>query len=301
MTVKDVSIIGAGPAGMAAAIYMKRAGFDFSVFEKGEVGGLLLNANLVENYPGFPGGISGYNLVCLMKEQLSVLNIPIIKREIKSLVPGEKCFQLRADVEVEDSKVVILATGTRPKPIDLSGLESLMDRKIFYEIKDIPDPRREDTFVIIGGGDAAFDYALNLSRRAARIDILFRSVEPRCLPLLRERVALRDNIEVRPETSVLEVKEENEQLLFSCTSTDKPISFKSDSALIACGRTPNLDVLPGDMRRTLILNDDGTTDIPGLFMAGDVRRGRFRQAGIAVGDGILCAMKTGQFLKGDEE
>jgi thioredoxin reductase len=299
--VNDISIIGAGPAGIAAAIYLKRAGFESLVYEKGDVGGLLLNANRVENYPGFPGGLSGYNLVCLMKEQLSILNISITRKEIKVLVPADGSFQLRADSGEENSKVVILATGTHPQPIELIGVEPLFDRKIFYEIKDIPQSQREDSYMIIGGGDAAFDYALNLSKRAARVDILFRSVNPRCLPLLQERVALRENIKIHPETSVLEVKEENEQLVFPCTSGDKPISFTSDFALIACGRAPNLEVIPEEIRNTFLINDDGTTDFPGLFVAGDVRRGQFRQAGIAVGDGILSAMKAEHFLRGDEE
>lgn len=296
----DISIIGAGPAGIAAAIYLKRAGFKPLVYEKGEIGGLLLNANLVENYPGFPGGISGYNLVSLMKEQLSILNISITKKEIKVLVPADGSFQLRADLGAENSKAVILASGTNPKPIDLKGSEPLIDRKIFYEIKDIPETPREDTFVIIGGGDAAFDYALNLSRRAARVDMLFRSVSPICLPLLQERVAQRENIFAHPKTNALEVREEDGKLIVPCTTEDENTTFESDYGLIACGRTPNLEFIPDDMRRTLKLNDDGTTNISGLFFAGDVRRGRFRQAGIAVGDGILSAMKAEQFLRDGE-
>ena len=296
----DISIIGAGPAGIAAAIYLKRAGFEPQVYEKGEIGGLLLNANLVENYLGFPGGISGYNLVCLMKEQLSILNIPITKKEIKVLVPADGSFQLRADLGDENSKAVILASGTNPKPIDLKGSEPLMDRKIFYEIKDIPETRMEDTYMIIGGGDAAFDYALNLSKMAARVEIVFRSVSPRCLPLLKERVARHENIKVHPSSTVLEVKEEDGRLVFPCTSENETVSLASDYALIACGRTPNLEVIPEEMRRTLTIQGDGTTNVPGLFIAGDMRRGRYRQAGIAVGDGILCAMEAEHFLRGGE-
>ncbi len=300
MTVNDISIIGAGPAGTAAAIYLKRAGFEPQVYEKSEIGGLLLNANLVENYLGFPGGISGYNLVCLMKEQLSILNISVVIKEVMILVPTDGSFQLRADSGADNSNAVILASGTHPMPIELEGSGPLIDRKIFYEIKDIPETRREDTFVIIGGGDAAFDYALNLSKRAARVDILFRSVSPRCLPLLRDRVEQRDNIHVHPRTTPLEVADDGGNMVLTCKKDKETKSFTSEYAMVACGRTPNLDVIPDDIHRTLAIHGDGTTNIPGLFVAGDVRRGRFRQAGIAVGDGILCAMEAEYFLRGDE-
>ncbi len=296
----DVTVIGAGPAGIAASIYLKRAGYEPLVYEKGEVGGLLLNANRVENYPGFPGGISGYNLVCLMKEQLSILNISIVRKEVKDISLANESFKVTAESGEEISKVVIVASGTQPKPIDFKGSEPLMNRKIFYEIKDIPETQREDTYMIIGGGDAAFDYALNLSKMAARVEIVFRSVSPRCLPLLKERVARHENIKVHPSSTVLEVKEEDGRLVFPCTSENETVSLASDYALIACGRTPNLEVIPEEMRRTLTIQGDGTTNVPGLFIAGDMRRGRYRQAGIAVGDGILCAMEAEHFLRGGE-
>ena len=175
-----------------------------------------------------------------------------------------------------------------------------MDRKIFYEIKDIPETRKEVTFVIIGGGDAAFDYTLNLSKRAERVDLIFRSVSPRCLPLLRERVAQRNNIHVHPGITPLEVAEDEGNVVLTCKQDNETKSLVSDYALIACGRTPNLGVIPEEMHRTLTIQEDGTTNVPGLFFAGDVRRERFRQAGIAVGDGILCAMKAEHFLRGDE-
>lgn len=296
----DIAIIGAGPAGMAAAIYLKRAGLNPRVFEKGEVGGLLLNANLVENYPGFPGGITGYNLVCLMKEQLSMLGIMIVREKVGSLTHSKGLFTLETEKGEETSRSIIAACGTAPKPIELRGSEGLIHRKIFYEIKDIPETRREDRFMIIGGGDAAFDYALNLAGRASRVDIISRSVNPVCLPLLSERVAQRDNIFVHPGTYPLEVCEDGSDVVLTGKQDNEKKTFTGDYGLIACGRIPNLEMIPEAMHKTLSLNDDGTTNIAGLFFAGDVRRGRFRQAGIAVGDGILSAMKAEQFL-GDEE
>lgn len=297
----DVAIIGAGPAGIAASIYLKRAGVEPLVFEKGEVGGLLLNANLVENYPGFPEGIRGEALVQLFKEHLYLLEIEVKKTEIKKVSFKYGTFTLEFDEEEVISKVVIVATGTIPKSTDIEGQSRFIRRKLFYEIKDIPPPNREDTFVVIGGGDAAFDYALSLSGNVAKVDIIFRSERPKCLSLLEERVKKVQNIHIHPKIVPLAVDEKENRIAIMCRSDEKEIVFTSDYGLIACGRKPNLSLLAEEMRDTLKIKEDGCTDIPGLFLAGDVRRGLFRQTGIAVGDGILCAMKALNFLKGDEK
>ncbi len=296
---KEIAIIGAGPAGIAASIYLKRAGVEPLVFEKGEVGGLLLNANLVENYPGFPEGIVGKALVDYFKEQLSRLEIEVEGKDVKNISFEDGAFILKTDEEEITSQVVIIATGTHPNKIDMDGQSTLLGRKLFYEIKDIPQPRREDIFVVIGGGDAAFDYAMNLSGDVDKVDIIFRNERPKCLSLLEERVKKCGNVEIHPKTEPLAVKEESDQIMIKCSSNEKEITFISDYTLIAVGRSPNLDLLPKELRETLIIKENGGTNIPGLFLAGDVRRGLFRQTGIAVGDGILCAMSALELLKGD--
>jgi thioredoxin reductase (NADPH) len=298
---KDVAIIGAGPAGIAASIYLKRAGVEPIVFEKGDIGGLLLNANLVENYPGFPEGIEGKALVNLFKEQLSKLEIEVEGKEVKNISFEKGAFILKTDEDEMTSQVVIIATGTHPNKIDMDGQSHLLGRKLFYEIKNIPQPRREDTFVVIGGGDAAFDYALNLSGDVERVDMIFRGERPKCLYLMEERVKKCSNINIHPKTVPLAVDEEGDQITIKCKSNEKEIAFISDYALIVVGRSPNLDPLPKELSETLIIKENGGTNILGLFLAGDVRRGLFRQTGIAVGDGILCAMSALDFLRGDEK
>lgn len=295
----DVAIIGAGPAGIAASIYLKRAGIEPLVFEKDEIGGLLLNANFVENYPGFPEGISGKALAHLFKEQLLHFGIEVKKEEVKKVSYENGTFTLNTDEEEFESRVVIVATGTIPKGIELTGQSYLIGKKLFYEIKDIPPPEREDSFVVIGGGDAAFDYALNLSKDVEKVDIIFRSDKAKCLSLLEDRVREGKNISVHPKTLTLSVEEEGDRVVVKCRSEGKELTFTSDYTLIACGRKPNLALLPEEIRESLVIQEDGTTNIPGLFIAGDVRRGYFRQTGIAVGDGILCAMSAVNFLRGE--
>ena len=297
----EVAIIGCGPAGIAAAIYLKRAGFDPLVFEKHEIGGLLKNANLVENYPGFPEGIGGKELVELFKDQLHRLEVQVKRDEVNTVNYKKGIFSLNTQKYKYRTNMVIIATGTIPKGIDLKGQSDLIGKKLFYEIKDIPRPKRKDTYVVIGGGDAAFDYALNLAKDVERVDIIYRGKKPKCLPLLEERVNKNQNIHVHPKTAPMAVEEMGDQITIKFMSDEKKIAFTSDYALIACGREPNLGILSDEIERSLKIKEDGSTNFPGLFFAGDVRRGEFRQTGIAVGDGILCAMWAVKLLKGEDE
>jgi thioredoxin reductase len=129
------------------------------------------------------------------------------------------------------------------------------------------------------------------------VDIIFRGKHPKCLPLLSERVAAFENI--RPHPKVLpRAFKEHDGIITKCISASQEIEFPSDYALIACGRKPKMDFMP-ELEQVKI-NEDGGCDIPGLFIAGDVKRGKKRQTGIAVGDGIICAMSTVEFLTGEE-
>jgi thioredoxin reductase (NADPH) len=294
----DVVIVGAGPAGIAAAIYLKRAGIEPLIFERTEIGGLLLNANLVENYPGFPGGIRGSELVERFKEQLLSLDIDISLGEVTNVSYNDGEFQLLMDKKEYKSHILIIASGTKPKRLGISGESELSGRKLFYEIKDIPSPTKHDAVIIIGGGDCAFDYALNIATEVKSVDIIFRGKHPKCLPLLSERALAIENIRPHPNLLPREFKE-NEGIVTECTSPSGEIEFPSDYVLVAAGREPNIDFLPELV--DIEINSDGGCAIPGLFIAGDVRRGSKRQVGIAVGDGIICAMSALEFLCGEEE
>jgi thioredoxin reductase (NADPH) len=152
--------------------------------------------------------------------------------------------------------------------------------------------------VIIGGGDCAFDYALNIASEVKSVEIIFRGKHPKCLPLLSERAATIENIRPRPKL-LPKSFEEKGGIITKCTSDSGEINFHSDYVLIATGREPNIDFLPELM--DIEINEDGGCTIPGLFIAGDVRRGKKRQVGISVGDGIICAMSALEFLTGEEK
>lgn len=307
----EVAVIGAGPAGISAAIFLKRAGVAPVLFENHEVGGLLRNANLVENYPGFPEGIGGKELSALFAKQLEKHSIAIRKSKVSGIGILNSGFRMVTDSGIYFAKVVILCTGTMPKKTVLEGCSDLIGKRIFYEVASLPPLRgRKKRILIIGGGDAAFDYSIGLRERGHDVTIISRS-KPTCLALLRKR-AERSGIRLLERSTPVRVREEPDGLLLTLKGGSRGKELRGDYLLIACGRRPNNVLIRYDrdldtsaMNRTARAMKDRTsrppaTVIPGLFMAGDVIRGIHRQTGIAVGDGMLAAMLAIEFLRGGE-
>jgi len=292
---EKVIIIGAGPAGMAAAIYLQRAGLSPLVLECGKPGGLLRSANLVENYPGFPEGIRGTDLIAKFESHLKRVGARITKAKVIRVAAKPQGFSVKTDKGWFTTSCALVATGTRPKKVELQGSAHLLGRRIFNEITEIRGSVRGKKIVIIGGGDAAFDYALNLDRKGGRVIVVARS-EPRCLPLLRDR-ARSHGIKVMKGVSLKGVKKDAKRLILRIGLRGKDTEIAPDLILMACGRTPNLEILAPDLQRKLDSRGGlPETNIPGLYLAGDVARGEQRQTGIAVGDGICAAMLIHAYL-----
>ena len=292
MPVEDVIIIGAGPAGLAAAIQLKRYGIQPLLFERGEVGGLLRNANLVENYPGFPRGIPGAKLVKLFARQASNVGVVVTHAEVTSIEYEQGLFQIRTLQGSYLSRLAVIATGTNPMRIaDLSIPGELQDR-VFYEVHELLKVGGKSV-AIIGGGDAAFDYALNLGENN-QVTILNRGEKPKCLPLLWERSRMVDSIAYHDHTFIQKItKDLNRGILVDCQTQAGELQFHADYLIIAIGREANMDCLSDEFRpQTSMLEKQSL-----LYIIGDVRNGIFRQASIAVGEGVLTAMKAYRYLK----
>lgn len=296
--VRQAIVVGAGPAGLAAAIYLQRAGMSPLLIEKGEPGGLLREANLVENYPGFPGGIRGAEIAALMVKQALRVGVTVAKERAETIGLRKGRFVVRTDKQERVSRTLIIATGTRPKPMRLKGLSTVTGRRLFFGIDSIPSIGLRDSLVlVVGGGDAAFDYGLNLRSKGCGVIILTRS-PPRCLPLLRTR-ARQAGIDVRIGFVPKSVCERNGRVVLGCMHGSRLVELKGDYVLVACGREPNLDILlESDMDVSTAIGGTPMTNVPGLFMVGDVVRKGCRQTGIAVGDGILAAMLAEGYNRG---
>ncbi len=292
MKVEEVIIIGAGPAGLAAAIQLKRFGIHPLLFERAKSGGLLHNANLVENYPGFPRGIRGPALVKLFVQQAENLGIGITYENVIELSYEQGRFMARTEGESYTSKLAVIATGTMPlRIIGLSIPEDLTER-VFYEVVDLLEVKHK-CIVIVGSGDAAFDYALNLSHKN-QVTILNRDERPKCLPLLWERSQKVSGITYRNNTEVYQLtKDAFDGMLLGCTTPAGVLQYKADYLVGAIGREACLDCMS-----EAFLQQAQELDARGvLYTIGDVKNGIYRQTSIAVGDGVLAAMKICRQLK----
>jgi thioredoxin reductase (NADPH) len=292
MKVEEVIIIGAGPAGLATAIQLTRYGVHPILFERAQAGGLLRNANLVENYPGFPVGISGLDLVNLFMQQAQNLSIDVTYEEVIELSYDQGLFQVKTEQNNYASRLAVIATGT--KPLRFTGFvipEDLTDR-IFYEVYDLLQTESKH-IVIVGSGDAAFDYAMNLSRKN-RITILNRGEQPKCLPLLWERTQKVSAITYRNNTEVYQLtKDSTVGMLLDCRIPAGGIQYHADYLIGAIGREARLDCLSQMiLQLARSLEDQGV-----LYKIGDVKNGIYRQTSIAVGEGVMTAMKICRQLK----
>ncbi len=287
----EVAIVGAGPAGMAAALQLKRSGIEPLLLERERVGGLLLNANLVENYPGFPQGISGIKLAQLFEAQLARWGVEPQFEEVLQLDHDGDAFRLETDKRRITAGIVILASGTKPKGFTDCAISQEAMERIFYEVYPLRGVEKTK-IAIVGGGDAAFDYALNLARRND-VHLLHRSSQTKCLPLLWERAQAAPRVSYHANTVITAIERSGTGLLLRLVTSRESWTLRADYAIFAVGRVPQLDFLaPGLRERLEQLQARGL-----LHLVGDVHRGIYRQTAIAVGDGLQAAMKVYHQLK----
>jgi thioredoxin reductase len=284
-----VAIVGAGPAGIEAAIQLRRGRVEFLLLEKDAIGGLLNEANRVENFPGVPLGVAGRVLSARLKRQLAGAGIAVEKAQVRTMARRDGRFVIETEQGGHTAEKVILACGTQPLPPGppLDGIE--MRGRLFASVLPLLKTRRE-TIAIIGAGDAAFDYALSLAVHND-VHILVRSAKPRALPLLVDRCQQQRRIVIHENCRLAGVvaPEGTDELLLETQDTrfggNGEITCRR--ILMAIGRSPALDFLDADLRTSLV----GLERQKKLFLAGDVANGRFRQAAIAAADGLRAAME----------
>jgi len=288
----DVAIIGAGPAGLMTAIQLRRCGIAPLVLEGARLGGLLHNANLVENYPGFPQGITGPRLVKLFTAQARRLGVAVTFDEVIELDYNGKVFNLETRRDACQACLVVVASGTKPITFPQGLVPRAAQEQVFYEVLPLLGVAGR-RIAIVGAGDAACDYALNLAKRN-EVVILNRSAEVKCLPLLWERVSALPNVACRPRTAVTRiVRPPAGGLRIEADGPHGQTTLEADYLIGALGRLPRLDFLSASLRaKSAALEGRGV-----LYFVGDVKNDIFRQTAIAVGDGLLAAMKIYRRLK----
>ena len=281
-------IIGAGPAGMNAALYLKRAGIDVVLIEKEVPGGEMLKTNKIENYLGFES-IDGGKLALKMSKQIKDLGIKIMKDKVLKITKNDK-FIVETEKEKLEADYVIVATGRTPRKLGLRGEDELTGKGISYcAICDGAFYRGKEV-AVIGGGDAALTEALYLSDLCTKVYVVVRR-DLRASEVLQSRVKAKENIIVLKNVNVSKL-DYDERL--SSIILDDGKTLPVSGMFIAIGGTPQLSFLDGlDVMMKngyIVTNDKMESSVKGLYAAGDVRYKDYYQIVTAVSDGAVAAL-----------
>ena len=292
METHPVIIIGAGPAGMAAAMQLQRQGISPLVFEGNRVGGLLWNANWIENYPGFVQGITGPELVELFQEQAQRLGVKITQEQVLSAAITGKTFRIATQTGKFQSNYLIAATGTLPNQLPFDKLPEEVQSRVYTEVYPLLELEGQ-TITIVGAGDAALDYALNLSQKN-QVKIINRGSDIKGLDLLWDRVQLNPAITYLPGAEIIQAALNNKgSLALSIKHNERKLILDSDYLITAIGRKPNYRFA----EKSIMVGIDKLVNDQKLFLIGDLINGGYRQTSLAVADGIRSAMIIGDLLK----
>ncbi len=275
------AVIGAGPAGIAASIQLSRAGHVVTVFEPGKIGGNLLNAGFVENYPGFPGGIAGWHLAGLMEEQFWDSGVELRKARVSKVSFTGTHFTI--DQATEEFDGMILCTGTRPNKAGFPGEDELAAAGLLhYGIYGLPEFSIGHRALVIGGGEASMDMSLTLAERAMIVTLLHRS-ELRGIKHLLGAIASEERITLL-QGAIENARLHSDKAVIRIGDEERPF----DLVLVAVGRERDLPELEGI---------DIEYPPAGFKLAGDVKHGGLGQTAMAVGDGVRAAMGAGREVR----
>lgn len=302
----DVIIIGAGPAGLTAALYASRSNLDVLIIEKGEIGGELNNTDTVENYTGYKS-IKGYDLAKEMGESALQFGAKLEYGEVNNIInqgDTDKDVYL-TDGRVFKTKTLILASGSKNKELNIQSEQDLKGRGVSYcAICDGFFYRNQD-IVVVGGGDAAFEEGLYLTEYANTVTIIHRRDEFRAQPMLVEEALDNDKIKFNLNKVVKEFKGDKgmDEVVLIDTLTGEESQLDVTGAFIYIGKLPQTDYLRGELNQ--LKDDEGwvktqpttETQFNGIFAVGDVRQNQLRQIATAVGDGAKAGMLAYQYIK----
>jgi thioredoxin reductase (NADPH) len=297
----DLVIVGAGVAGLTAAILAPRYGLKVAVVERLAPGGQIVNADLIENFPGIPRGIPGHELGPLLHEQAEAAGAELKLDTVEAIELAGAHRIVRGVTEEWRARAVIIAAGSALRTLGIPGEEEFRGRGVSHCAScDAPLFAGQD-ICVIGGGDSALDEALVLARQAARVTVFHRDASPSAQQALLDKAAASRNIETCPESSVEEILGEDAvtgvRVRTPGVSRVHPVS----GVFIYVGLEPNTQFLRGllalDAAGHIKTDAMMRTSVEGVFAAGDVRAGSVAQLAAAVGDGATAALAAFRYLR----
>ncbi|MBX4188771.1 FAD-dependent oxidoreductase [Candidatus Saccharibacteria bacterium] len=305
----DLVIVGAGPAALSAAIYTCREDIDTLLFEKGAIGGLAAVTDWVDNYPGFADGIEGLKLSDAMLAQAERFGAKIELGEVLSLKKDGDFIKLDTSSGKITAKAALIATGSEYRKIGVPGEMDYYARGVHYCATCDGAFYRDKRLVVVGGGNSAVQEGIFLTRFASHIDMLVRSKLKASDVLIKELEKHKDKITVHLGVTTDEVVGEDKKVtkvVGTDSKTGKKIDFPTDGVFVFVGLDPNTKFLDGsgvelDEQRFIKSDTRLMTNVPGVFVAGDVRSGSTLQIASATGEGATSALMIREYLENHEK
>lgn len=300
---EKVLIIGSGPAGLTAAIYAARADLDPFMIEGMERGGQLMITTDVENYPGFPDGVMGPDLMEQMRKQAERFGTRIVSSDVTEVDFSRRPFTVSVDQDTYSAQSIIISTGASARWLGVEGEERLRGFGVSACATCDGFFFRDKGLLVVGGGDTAMEEALFLTKFASKVTVVHRRDEFRASPIMVDRVLEHPKIDVLWDSVVTEIV--GDTLVTGAkirnVKTDEVTDFEADGVFVAIGHSPNTKVFQGEIdldEEGYILTDPGATEtsVEGVFAAGDVTDKVYRQAITAAGLGCQAALDAQRWL-----
>jgi len=287
----DLIIIGGGPSGMTAGIYAGRGGYKTIIIEKLGTGGQMMLTDIIDNFPGFPDGITGYELQDKMHRQVKKFGSEIVYDEIIKISKEDNIFKVESKNSIYRSLAIILALGAKHKPLNVKGEKEFLSKGVSYCATCDGPFFRGKSIAVIGGGDTALTEAIFLSKFAKKVFIVHRRDRFRAVQSLVNSAKKITNIEFVFNSVVQEIKGEEFVKSIILKENDNIKELPINGVFILVGLEPNTDFIDLpilDENRYIITDEKMMTPIKGIFACGDVRANSFRQIVTACGDGALA-------------
>ena len=296
--VYDIIIVGCGPAGMTAAIYLKRLNLEVLVLESGAPGGMMVNTEIISNYPGF-SDVSGVDLSLAMYDQMIKLGAIHASCLVKGINKNDDIFTVYGDANEYYGKAVIIATGTKNRTLGLDNENKYFYRGISWcAICDGPLYKGKDV-AVVGGGNTALSSALTLSKFVNKVYLIHRRDEFRGDPIYVDKVKEINNIEIIYNSVVTDLLGMPLEKIVVKDNGNNKKELKVSCLFEAIGRLPNSEFIDceKDNEGFIITNSEQETSIKGIFACGDVIKKGLRQIATAVNDGAIAAISASNYLK----
>lgn len=297
----DVIILGSGPAGFTAAIYTTRANLKTLIIAGNVWGGQLMLTTIVENYPGFPDGIQGPELMAAMRKQAEKHGAEIIGADFSEGDFSHRPFTIKTGEKTYEGKAVIISTGANTKWLDVPGEKVLIGRGVSSCAPCDAAFFRGKNVIVVGGGDTAMEEALYLTRFVENVIIIYRGDTLRASHIMQERVKNHPNITFLWNTVVTEIQGQDKVVgvRLKNIKTNEEKEMPLDGVFVAIGLVPNTAILKGidlDEKGYVKVREHTKTNIDGVFVAGDVHDSHYKQAVTAAGFGCMAALEAERWL-----